>query len=73
MDSKIKFEDKQYDLDDLSDSTKKMLFNLQFTNNKLQELTNMQALLQRAKNSYLDSLRKEIISNKAGFTVGEDS
>ena len=73
MDSKIKFEDNQYNLDDLSDSAKKKLLNLQFIDNKLQELRNMQALLQRAKNSYLDSLRKEIISNRAGFSVGDDS
>jgi hypothetical protein len=32
----------------------------------------MQALLTRAKNSYMESIKKEILSEKAGFLLSED-
>ena len=72
MSQKIKLDDKEYDVDSLSDEAKVTLRLLQFSTSRIQELTNMQALLQRAKNSYADSLKKEILSNKAGFLFGEE-
>ena len=71
MAQKINIDNKEYDLTDLSDQGKANLLSLQFTNERLQELNNMQALLQRAKNSYISSLKKEIISQKAGYIIDE--
>ena len=34
---------------------------------QLKELNNMLAILQRAKNSYVTDIKKEMISKKAGF------
>ena len=59
MGQKIKLDDKQYDVENLSDQATAMVASLQFAITRIQELTNMQALLQRAKKSYLDSLKKE--------------
>ena len=56
----------------MSDSARAQLASLQFVDEKLKELTNMQALLQRAKNSYVDGLKREMISDKAGFLFGDD-
>ena len=72
MGQKIKLDDKEYDVENLSDQAKATLASLQFATTRMQELTNMQALLQRAKNSYVESLKKEILSNKAGFLFGDD-
>ena len=72
MGQKIKLDDREYDVENLSDQSKATLDSLQFTTSRLEELNNMQALLQRAKNSYLDSLRKEMLSSKSGFLFGDD-
>ena len=76
MTKKIKLKDKEheieYAIDDLTDVAKATLIPLQFANNRLQELKNMQAVLQQAKTSYLESFKKEIISDKAGLIFQDD-
>lgn len=69
MDQKIKIGDNEYDSSKLSDNGKSILASLQFTTQRLQELTNMQALLQRAKNSYLETLKQEMLAQKAGYII----
>ena len=71
MAQKIKLGDKEYDAANLSEQGKAVLNLLQFSTQKLQELNNMQALLQRAKNSYIESLKKEILSQKAGYLLDD--
>ena len=71
MSKKFKLDDREYEIDNLSDTSKKTLLSLQFTTQRLQELNNMKALLQRAKNSYVDGLKKEMLSNKAGYLFDE--
>ena len=72
MAQKLKLDDKEYDVSDLSENARAQLTSLQFVDEKLKELTNMQALLQRAKNSYVDGLKKEMISSKAGLLFDGD-
>ena len=72
MNQKIKFDDKEYSVENLSDQGKATLLSLQFANSQIEELNNMQALLQRAKNSYVDGLKREMISDKAGLLFGDD-
>ena len=72
MVQKIELDGKLYDLENLSDQEKDMVALLQYSNSRVQELTNMQALLQRAKNSYVESLKKEMLSGKSGFLFGDD-
>jgi hypothetical protein len=64
---KIKLQDKEYDVDRLSEDGRLKLSALTFVTERIQELTNHKALLKRAKNSYMDSLKKEMLSDKAGF------
>ena len=68
MGKKIKIDEKTYDLDDFSENARAQLVSLQFTMNKLSELRNMQALLARAKNSYIEIVKKEILADKAGIS-----
>ena len=72
MDQKFKLENKEYDVENLSRQGKETLNNLQFTTRRIQELFNTKSLLARAKKSYIDDLKKEIISNKTGFIVEDE-
>ena len=72
MSSKIKFEDKEYAIDELSDGSKAALASLDFTTKRIEELSNVQVLFQRAKRSYIDSLKQEILSKKAGFSFEDE-
>jgi hypothetical protein len=69
MADKIKIGDNEYSADDFSETGKVHLASITFTIEKLQELNNMQALLQRAKNSYFDSLKKEVLAAKSGIII----
>ena len=71
MAQRIKFGDKEYDAANLSEQGKAVFNLLQFSTQKRQELNNMQALLLRAKNSYIESLKQEILSQKAGYLLDD--
>ena len=69
---KIKLDNIEYDASHLDDDGKAKLVYFQFATKRIQELTNMQSLLNRAKNSYVASLKKELLSNKAGLLFEDD-
>ena len=66
------FNGKEYETDQLSEAGKSSLTSLQFSTERIKELTNNLALLQRAKKSYISSLKKEILGDKAGFLFLDD-
>ena len=72
MGQKIKLEGQEYDTDNFSDQAKTTLVALKFVTARIQELKNLQALLQCARNSYVESLKQEMISKKAGFVFEND-
>lgn len=72
MSQKIKIDDKEYELDQLSDKSRSAVTALKFISGRLKELDSMRILLRRAKNSYVDGLKKEVVSNKAGLLFDED-
>ena len=72
MGQKLKLGNNEYEAESLSDQAKATLASLRFADARMQELGNMKSLLQCAKNSYMDSLKKEVLSNKAGLLIGED-
>lgn len=72
MASKIILDGKEYYLQDPSEKVKATLASIEFCKNKEQELKNIQALLQRAKNSYIESVKKEMLSKKSGFMFDEE-
>lgn len=69
MVDKVKLGDQEFEVDKLSDKGKATLASYQFATQRTQELVNMQALLQRAKNSYIESLKQEMLSQKAGYLL----
>lgn len=72
MAQKFKLDENEYDVSELNENSRAQLTSLTFVDEKLRELKNMHALLQRAKNSYVESLKKEVISDKAGFLLDDD-
>jgi hypothetical protein len=72
MSQKIKIDDIEYELDNLSERAQKAFKALQFVTTRKKELDNMRILLRRAKNSYVDGIRKEMITNKAGFLFDDE-
>ena len=72
MATKIKLGDKEINIDELSEVAKAQAASLQFANDRLKELINMQALLNRAKNSYVQSLKQEMLASKAGYLLSDD-
>ena len=72
MGKKIKLDDMEYEVENLSDQAKATFAYLQYTTTRMEELGNMQALLQRAKNSYVESLKQEMLSSKAGLLFRDD-
>ena len=72
MGQKIKLDQEEYDVDNMSEQAKATVIALQFAETRIIELQNMQALLHRAKNSYIESLKQELLSNKAGILFEEN-
>ena len=72
MGGTVKLGDTEYEVDDLSEPARAALASMQFADKQMLELNNMKSILQRAKNSYIDSLKKEMLSNKAGILFGDD-
>ena len=72
MTDKIKIGDTEYEIANMSDSAKATLASMQFADQQLIELNNMTAILQRAKNSYMDGIKKEILAQKAGVLLSSE-
>lgn len=70
--SKFKLDDKEYYIETLSEPAKSKLTLLKFATERFKELTNQRALLQCAKQSYVDSLKREMLADKAGVLFDEN-
>ena len=68
---KFTFEGSEYSTENLSESSTKRFLQLQFTQQKLQELQNDAALLNKAKNGYIEDLKSEIVFGKLGVNIGD--
>ena len=65
--STVKIDDEEYVVAELSEECKALITQLNIIEAKLSETKNMQAVLTRAKNSYVQGLKEEIIRTKAGL------
>ena len=72
MSKKFILENIEYDSENLTPEGKARIVLLKYCNQKITELHNMHALLPRAKVSYMDSLKKEILAQKSGFLFEQD-
>ena len=72
MNNKINLDGKEYDVANFSEKDKATFNSLQFVNIKIDQLVDMQALLKRAKKSYIEDLKQEVLATKAGLLLGDD-
>jgi hypothetical protein len=66
MTGKVRIDGEDYDLASLSAEARSQLDSIKFADAQIAELKNMQALLTRAKKSYIDGLEREIIKARTG-------
>ena len=71
MAQKIKIDNYEYDIDNLSDAAQKFVEQLRGLDQVINEKNNMSALLVRAKKAYIEDLKSEMLSQKAGFDFSE--
>jgi hypothetical protein len=62
MSQKIKVDNKEYEIDSLSDESKAQLVSIQFVDNELQRLSNKAAALQTARLGYVKALQSSLES-----------
>jgi hypothetical protein len=65
----IKIDNKEYDLDTLSDECKAQLASIQFVDQEIARLQAQAAVLQTAKAAYLQSLQKSLPVFGGGDTI----
>ena len=68
----IRIGDVDYPLDNLSEQGKETFAAIQYADTRLQELKGLMAIMGRAKNGYVEDLKREILSEKTGLFLGDD-
>lgn len=69
---KLELEGEQYDIDQLSEVAKPIFKSLRFATQRVNEIKSNLCVLRRAKMSYVQSIEKEILSNKAGLLLDDN-
>ena len=72
MTEKLTFEGKEYEIENMSASAKSAAKSLSFVVRRMEELSAMQSLLTRAKKSYMEGLKQEMLTKKSGFLFDDD-
>jgi hypothetical protein len=67
MGRKISFSGQEYDLDELSAEARSAYNALTFSQSRFEELSNMVAVLTKAKRAYMEDLKQEIIMKRSGL------
>ncbi|MGY9010940.1 MAG: hypothetical protein ACKVLN_01785 [Rhodobacterales bacterium] len=69
MSSLFQIDGAEYAVDALTSDGKTLLVRLQFTQLKIQEFLNQQAVLTNSKNAYISDLGAEIVKGKSGIDL----
>ena len=70
MTQRFRIDGEEYDAETLTSEGAALLERMTFAQMRLQELTNQQALLTKAKNGYIADLKHEIIQSRTGVDLG---
>ena len=71
MAQKISIDDREYDIDNLSDTANKFFEQLRGVDIAINEKNNLSAILLKAKKAYIADLKSEMLSQKAGLDFSE--
>jgi hypothetical protein len=69
MTNRLRIDGIDHDVSAMSPAAQAQVQSIRFVDERLKELINMQALLTRAKRSYIDGLEREIIKSRAGVDL----
>jgi len=69
MVNKLVFDNVEYVLNDQNQSVKSLVLKLDNTDKEIQKKTNLYAVFTRAKNSYVQELKREMIAGKSGVDI----
>jgi len=70
---KLKIDDKEYGIEDLSEKAKNILKSLQYSDQRLKELNQMLLFFKTSKHNSLTKLKKEMLSQKGGFSLDDNN
>ena len=71
MVQKIKIDNCEYDIDNLSEMAQKVIDELRGLDTIINEKNNLSAILLKAQKAYISDLKSEMLSRKAGFDFSE--
>jgi hypothetical protein len=71
MQQQLEFEGYEYSFDSLSNNAKGILVKMNFAKQKIVELKDNSAVLNKAKNGYIEDLKNQIVSGKLGVDLGD--
>ena len=71
MAQKISIDDREYDIDNLSDTANKFFEQLRGLDMAINEKNNLSSVLLKAKKAYISDLKSEMLSQKAGFDFSD--
>ena len=63
----VEIDDKKYRIEDLSQDTRNLLFQLQSIEANLADRNNLIALLNKAEKAYIEDSKSEMLATKAGL------
>ena len=69
MANKLIFENVEYILDDQNQNVKNLALRIDNTDKEIEEKKNIYAVFTRAKKSYVQELKREIIAGKSGVDI----
>lgn len=67
----LRIGDRDFDLRGVSDEQRAKVERLNFAEVELQRLNNLKALLTRAKNGYIEDLKREVLRERTGYDLGD--
>ena len=67
MATKIILEGKEYEVNSLSERLKEVMVTFEHVEKQLADKNNLLAVLTRAKKSYIEELKRDVLAEKAGF------
>ena len=71
MAQKVSLDGVEYEISNLSSEGKNLLVAYQHVTKQIQDAVNMQAILTRAKNSYISELKSEMVKGKTGLDLSD--
>lgn len=70
--NKIRIDGNDYEMDSLNEEARKLVVNLGFIEDQIKEVSNLIAILTKAKRAYIADLKTEMLSAKTGFDFGDE-